>query len=141
MWSGMARPISPTPRIPPSRYLYPKEGFSLWLDSFCLPKGAKNITEAHLFLDYILRPEIAARISSEMGYSSPNAMVGKYLQEEIHTNPIVYPGEAITARGEFLTNLDDATSQLYEAVLDETEGEVRTESGTRFFAGGRNDLL
>jgi spermidine/putrescine transport system substrate-binding protein len=99
---------------PAIAYLYPKEGFSLWLDSFCLPKGAKNLAEAHIFLDYILRPEVAAIISGEMGYSSPNAKVGEYLDKKVYNNPIVYPKEADTRRGEFLNNLDDATNQLYE---------------------------
>ncbi|RPH42133.1 MAG: extracellular solute-binding protein [Desulfobulbaceae bacterium] len=112
VWNGEA--YIANAENPAITYLYPKEGFSLWLDSFCLPKGAKNITEAHLFLDYILQPKVAAKISSEMGYSSPNAKVSEFLQEEIRTNPIVYPGEADTARGEFLSNLDDPTSQLYE---------------------------
>lgn len=112
VWNGEA--YIANAENPAIAYLYPKEGFSLWLDSFCLPKGAKNITEAHLFLDYILQPKVAAKISSEMGYSSPNAKVSEFLEEEIRTNPIVYPGEADTARGEFLSNLDDATSQLYE---------------------------
>jgi len=112
VWNGEAY-IANTEN-PAITYLYPKEGFSLWLDSFCLPKGAKNISEAHLFLDFILQPKVAATISSEMGYSSPNAKVGQYLREEVRDNPIVYPSAADTARGEFLTNLDEATNQLYE---------------------------
>lgn len=112
IWNGEA--FIANGENPAIAYLYPKEGFSLWLDSFCLPKGAKNITEAHLFLDYILQPEVAAIISKEMGYSSPNAKVGEHLPEEVRNNPIVYPSEADTARGEFLDNLDDTTSQLYE---------------------------
>ncbi len=112
VWNGEA--YIANSENPAIAYLYPKEGFSLWLDSFCLPKGAKNIEEAHLFLDFILQPKVAAIISGEMGYSSPNAKVGDYLQKEVRDNPIVYPSAADTARGEFLDNLDEATNQLYE---------------------------
>ena len=112
IWNGEA--FIANGENPAIAYLYPKEGFSLWLDSFCIPKGAANIAEAHLFLDYILRPEVAAVISQEMGYSSPNAAALEHLPAEVRSNPIVYPTDADAARGEFLDNLDDATNQLVE---------------------------
>ena len=112
VWNGEA--FIANGENPAIAYLYPQEGFSLWLDSFAIPKGAANIAEAHLFLDYILRPEVAAAISEEMGYSSPNAAALEHLPEEIRSNPIVYPAEADAARGEFLDHLDDATNELVE---------------------------
>ncbi len=96
------------------RYVYPAEGFTLWLDSFCLPKGAKNIEAAHAFLDFILRPQVSAVISKEMGYSSPNGKVFDFLPAEMRANPIVNPPAQDVARGEFLDSLDDKTLKLYE---------------------------
>ncbi len=95
-------------------YVYPPEGFSLWLDSFCIPRGAENIEAAHLFIDYILRPEISAEISTAMGYSTPNKAAFAHLDPETKDNPIVNPDPEDAARGEFLDSLDDATLQLYE---------------------------
>ncbi len=94
-------------------YVYPPEGFSLWVDSFCIPKGAKNIAAAHTFLDYILRPEISAKISVEMGYSTPNAKAVAFLPAAIKANPIVSPAESDVARGEFLDNLGEETMRMY----------------------------
>lgn len=94
-------------------YVYPPEGFSLWVDSFCIPKGAKNVAAAHAFLDYILRPEVGAKISVEMGYSTPNAKAVAFLPAEIKANPIVSPAEEDVARGEFLDNLGDETMRIY----------------------------
>ncbi|MDY0390171.1 extracellular solute-binding protein [Desulfobulbus oligotrophicus] len=95
-------------------YTYPAEGFSLWLDSFCIPKGAVNIDAAHRFIDYILQPKVAAFLSRSIGYSSPNAKVSEHLPEEMMNNPIVYPPAEDSARGEFLDSLDEKTMKLYE---------------------------
>lgn len=96
------------------RYVYPNEGFSLWLDSFCMPKGAKNIEAAYAFLEYVLRPKVAAAISKEMGYSSPNSKVFDFLPAEMKTNAIFNPPASEATRGEFLDSLDDKTLKIYE---------------------------
>ncbi|PIE69838.1 MAG: spermidine/putrescine ABC transporter substrate-binding protein PotD [Deltaproteobacteria bacterium] len=95
-------------------YIYPPEGYSLWMDSFCIPRDATNVEAAYLFLNYMLRPEISAWISKETGYSSPNAGAREQLEDELKNNPIIYPGDKDVERGEFLGYLDDATRKLYE---------------------------
>ncbi|MBM9535592.1 extracellular solute-binding protein [Desulfobulbus alkaliphilus] len=112
VWNGEA--FIANSENPAIEYIYPPEGFSLWLDSFCIPRGAENIEAAHLFIDYVLRPEISAEISSTMGYSTPNKAAFAYLAPEIKDNRIVNPDPEDVARGEFLDSLDDATLQLYE---------------------------
>ena len=95
-------------------YIYPPEGFSLWLDSFCIPRGAAHVEAAYRFIDYILRPQVSAIISTAMGYSSPNAQVFTFLSAEMKNNRIVNPANEDAARGEFLDSLDPATLKLYE---------------------------
>lgn len=53
-------------------FFIPKEGSTLWIDSFVLLKGAKNIENAHLFINYMLRPEVAALVSDYLLLPSPN---------------------------------------------------------------------
>ncbi len=96
------------------RYLYPPEGFSLWLDSFCIPKGAAHIEEAHTFIDYVLRPQVSATISEAMGYSSPNPKAVELLPEKMKKNIIVNPSVEMVAKGEFLDSLDEKTLTIYE---------------------------
>lgn len=98
---------------PEIKYVYPTEGYTLWIDSLCIPKGAKNVDEAHAFLNYLLRPEVSAVISIEMGYASPIAKVGEYLDEEVRNSDIVYPSEETLARGEFQDDLGEAV-KIYE---------------------------
>ncbi|NLX17792.1 MAG: extracellular solute-binding protein [Desulfobulbus sp.] len=112
MWNGEAFIANKENKM--IRYLYPPEGFSLWLDSFCMPKGAVNIDAAYRFIDYILQPKVAAYLSQSIGYSSPNTGVSEYLPEEMKNNPIVYPPAQDAVRGEFLDSLDENTMKLYE---------------------------
>ncbi len=93
-------------------YVYPKEGYSLWVDSFAIPKGASNIGQAHMFIDFLLRPEIAKIVCEELGYSSPNAEAVKTLPPEVRKNTIVYPTPEQLSRGEFETDLGEA-NRLY----------------------------
>jgi spermidine/putrescine transport system substrate-binding protein len=103
LWNGEAFVASG--ENPDIRYVYPKEGFSLWVDNLCIPKNAANVGNAHIFIDYLLRPEVAAFICQEMGYSSPNLAAQATLPEEVRGNPIVYPSPEDMARGEFETDL------------------------------------
>lgn len=112
VWNGEA--YIANQENPEITYIYPEKGFSLWMDSLCIPKGAKNIEEAHAFLNYLMRPDVAALISTEMGYSTPNAKALDFLPEEVRNNPIVYPSEEVAARGEFQDYIGEAM-KIYDA--------------------------
>ncbi|HCO11682.1 MAG TPA: spermidine/putrescine ABC transporter substrate-binding protein PotD, partial [Desulfonauticus sp.] len=99
-------------------YAYPKEGYSLWMDSFAIPRGAKNVENAHKFMNFILRPDISAKISQEMGYATPNQAAIKLLPPEIQNNPIIYPSQEELKRGEFQTDVQDALL-VYEKYWNE----------------------
>lgn len=90
------------------KYIFPPEGFSLWMDSLCIPKNAANVDNAHLFIDYLLRPEVAALICEGMGYSTPNLKAKDLLPADVRSNSIVYPADEDMARGEFETDLGTA---------------------------------
>ena len=53
-------------------YVIPKGGAQMWFDSFAIPKDAKNVAEAHAFIDYMLRPDVAAKNSNFLGYANGN---------------------------------------------------------------------
>ena len=53
-------------------YCVPKEGSNVWVDAFVIPKTAKNVEYAELFIDFMSRPEIAKLNCEEIWYSSPN---------------------------------------------------------------------
>ena len=47
-----------------------EEGGPMYIDSMCIPKGAKNPELAHLFINFILRPDIYAEFLDAFGFPS-----------------------------------------------------------------------
>ncbi len=90
------------------KYVYPKEGALVWIDSLVIPKGAKNIENAHLFLDFILRPEISKTISQEIGYASPNLKAVALLDEKTKNNRIIYPTDEDLKNSELQIDVGEA---------------------------------
>ncbi len=95
------------------RYIYPKEGVLMWMDSFVIPQKAKNVENAHIFIDYILRPEVAKLITRNIGYASPNLKTIKLLDKSIQSNLTVYPTQKELVNSEFLIDVGEALS-IYE---------------------------
>lgn len=68
----------------------PKEGAPMWADVMAIPVNAPHGKEAHAFIDYILRPEVIARISNRIGYPNPNKDATALVDEAIRNDPNMY---------------------------------------------------
>jgi len=90
------------------KFIYPKEGTIFWIDSMIIPKNARNIENAHKFINFILRPEIAKAISHEIGYATPNQAARQLMDEKIRTNKTIYPDPGTVSAGEFQVDIGDA---------------------------------
>lgn len=84
------------------------DGMNFWMDSFALLKKSKNAVNAHKFLDFIMRPDVSAKITSEYQYSSPNAAARKLLPEKVRNNKTLYPDKSDVQKGEFENDIGDA---------------------------------
>ncbi|MDX5332071.1 MAG: polyamine ABC transporter substrate-binding protein [Caulobacteraceae bacterium] len=72
-------------------YVIPSEGSQVWFDVFAIPADAPNPEAAYTFLNYMLRPEIAAQASNYTAYANANAAATALVDEEVRTNPAIYP--------------------------------------------------
>lgn len=99
---------------PDIKYVYPKEGVLLWVDSLVIPKNAKNVDNAHIFINYLLRPEVSKIVSQELGYASPNSKTPNLLPKEVRTNRIVYPLAEDLVNAEFQVDFGDEALKIYE---------------------------
>ena len=97
------------------RYVIPKEGSNIWVDGMCIPKGSKNIDAAHMFIDFLCRPDIAKMNFDYIHYCSPIQAVADGLSEEEAALSTLNPSEADTANCEFFHDVSDCMS-LYEGV-------------------------
>jgi len=85
----------------PLAYVIPEEGSQIWEVDWAIAAGAANPEAAHEFIDYQLRPEVAAREAAYTRYATPNASALKLLAADIRTDPATYPPRAIMARLEY----------------------------------------
>lgn len=100
------------------RYAIPREGTSIWMDNLCIPASAPNKEAAHQFINYLLRPDVGARISNYTRYASPNAAARAHIAPELLADPAVYPPPEVMARLEWIRDVGEATL-LYERIWTE----------------------
>ncbi len=79
----------------PLAYTILKEGSLAWFDLWFIPADAPHPGNAHLFLNYLLRPEVAAAISMETRYATPNVKAKEMLPPAVRNDPAVYPPESV----------------------------------------------
>ena len=79
-------------------YSIPNEGTVIWFDMMAIPADAKNVSNAHKFINYILRPEVAADITNYVWYSNPNMAANKLVDPEIFDDVAIYPDEVTLSK-------------------------------------------
>ena len=79
-------------------YRVPSDGGLLAIDAMAVPANAKNKREAHLFIDFILRPQVIARISNAVGYANANLKAAQFMSDSIKSNPAVVPSASALSR-------------------------------------------
>ncbi len=70
--------------------LVPPSGATLFFDTMAIPKDAKNVKNAHLFINYILRPEVHAALTNKVFYANPNAASKKFVKKEVADNATIF---------------------------------------------------
>ena len=73
------------------KYNIPKEGAVMFFDNFAIPADASHVKNAHLFIDYMLRADVAAKNSNFLSYANSNAASWPTVDEEVKSNPNVFP--------------------------------------------------
>ncbi|PWB35171.1 polyamine ABC transporter substrate-binding protein [Pseudomonas sp. SDI] len=76
-------------------YAIPKEGANLWFDLLAIPADASNPEQAHAFINYLLEPEVIAKVSAYVGYANPTPAAKPFMDPELVDNPEVYPPQAV----------------------------------------------
>jgi len=76
-------------------YVIPQEGAPMWFDMLAMPRDARNVDNAYLFLDYLMRPEVMAGIQNYVAYASANQAAIPYVDTEILEDPGIFPSEEV----------------------------------------------
>ena len=91
-------------------YVIPKEGAQMFFDNLAIPKDAAHVAEAHAFIDYLLKPEVAAKNSNLVAYANGNLASQKFIDKAVLDDPNVYP-DAATMKRLYTVSARDQKSQ------------------------------
>lgn len=120
VWNGEA--VLAAAENPKIIYVLPAEGGGIWMDTLAIPKSAKNKSLAHEFINFMLRPEISAKLSEAFPYGNPNRASHELTDPSILNNPAAYPPASALKKAEWLTDVGEATV-LYDRIWTELKGE------------------
>jgi putrescine transport system substrate-binding protein len=93
-------------------YAIPKEGAQMFFDNLAIPADAKNVPEAYELINYLYRPEVAARNSDFLSYANGNLASQKLVDRKILDDKTIYPDQATLAKLFVITARDPATQRV-----------------------------
>jgi putrescine transport system substrate-binding protein len=70
--------------------LVPKTGATLFFDSMAIPADAPHPNNAHLFINYILRPQVHAALTNKVFYANPNKASLKFIDKDVAQNKTIF---------------------------------------------------
>jgi putrescine transport system substrate-binding protein len=73
------------------KYNIPKEGAVMFFDNMAVPADASHVKNAHLFIDYMLRADVAAKNSNFISFANSNAASWPMITPEVKNNPGIFP--------------------------------------------------
>jgi putrescine transport system substrate-binding protein len=93
-------------------YTIPKEGAQMFFDNLAIPADAKNVTEAHELINYLYRPDVAARNSDFLSYANGNLASQKLIDPKILNDRNIFPDDATLRKLFVITARDPATQRI-----------------------------
>jgi spermidine/putrescine transport system substrate-binding protein len=100
------------------RYFIPGQGASTWLDSFSIPKYAPHPDAAHLWINFMLEPEVSVKNAEYTRYATANKIAFDRLDERVRFDKHLYPPEEVIDRCEEIVNAG-ATASYYDRMWTE----------------------
>ncbi len=93
-------------------YVIPGEGAEMWFDQMAIPADAKNVEEAHAFLNYLMTPEVIAKATNYVYFANGNKASHQFVEKEILEDPAIYPDEAMLAKLFTISPYDPKTQRI-----------------------------
>ena len=115
---------------PDLAFYFPEEGFNLFIDAMCIPKGCQNKAAAEAYINFLCDPEISGENLDYLGYSTPIPEAKQYMDPDVVASEIAYPTEETLANGRAFINLSAETSQLTDSLWLQ----VKTQGGVDTYA-------
>lgn len=98
------------------KWIVPAEGGHLFVDSLAIPKTAKHVKNAELFINYVLRPDVSAKISEAFPYLNPNLAARELLTPAQRNNPASFPTADQLANMQTFKDIGEQATKIDELV-------------------------
>lgn len=96
-------------------FVVPKEGTTVWADTFAIPATSKNKDLAQEFINYIYDPKVSAKNYEYIGYNDPNVKAREFHSKEFNEDPMLKIGAENIGKGEWLIDIGDAITTYDKA--------------------------
>jgi putrescine transport system substrate-binding protein len=93
-------------------YTIPKEGAQMFFDNLAIPADAPHVAEAYALINYLYRPEVAAKNSDFLSYANGNLASQKLVDPKVLNDKNIYPDDATLAKLFVITARDPATQRI-----------------------------
>ena len=100
-------------------FVYPAEGFAVYADNAAILRESRRERLAHQFLDYLLRPEVAAAVVAATRTATANRAALALAPESVRGSATLYPPPEILRRGEWFEPLPAAAQRLRDRLWTE----------------------
>jgi spermidine/putrescine-binding protein len=100
-------------------FVYPEEGYAVYPDCSVILRESKRPDLAHRFINFLLRPGIAAANALAARTTTTNAGARKLLPAVFRDNPTLYPSPDVVARGEWAKTVEPGTQRLRDRLWTE----------------------
>jgi spermidine/putrescine transport system substrate-binding protein len=102
------------PTIAEVKYILPAGGTSIFMDMITIPKGAPNLEAAHAWINYVMRPDVAAKISSANSFGTTNKGARLLVDDDLKAIAVWEPSQAYINKGGRIAKLDPEVLRIYE---------------------------
>lgn len=110
-WNGdVIKAHAENPRI---EFIYPKEGFVIWVDCLAIPINPPHPNEAYQFINFMLKAQSGADITLQQGYPTTNLAGKQLLPNNIKDNKLIFPSEEVLKHGYFQRDVGEKAIDLY----------------------------
>ncbi len=100
-------------------FTIPREGTALWVDYLVVMDQSNNKKAAYQFINFLNRPENAARLAEYLMFATPNTEAKKHLSSEHLNNKMIYPNRAALENSEVETQLSPRIEKLRRTIFSE----------------------
>jgi spermidine/putrescine transport system substrate-binding protein len=111
---------------PDIKFVVPDEGAILWVDNMCITQNAEHPIDAHMMMDFVYQPEIAAQMTAWINYISPVPEAQQLLLQaddgytrKVARSPLVFPTPEMESRFHSYKTLNPEEEQVWNELFDE----------------------